>query len=183
MSPICLMFTAGLDVGRKRDRSVLTFLDGPELHHIVKLENTPFEEQADIIAYAVGVNKSVVYVDNGGMGVAMVDLLRSRGARVVPVDITSGGLTIRPSGGISVGHEVLFGLVRTFISEPDFRINPSCPYIVDLKDELKQLAGTFTSRRKLHAAARHGHDDFAFSFALAVLNFVLGRAYGNGAQA
>src|SRR4051812_16366603 len=110
-----MSFAAGLDVGRKRDRSVLTFFDGPELHHIVKFENTPFEEQADTIAYAVSVNKSVVYVDNGGMGVAMVDLLRSRGVQVVPVDITSGRLIIRPSGGISVGHDALFNIVRDFL--------------------------------------------------------------------
>jgi hypothetical protein len=174
-------FTAGLDVGRKRDRSVLTFLDGPELHHIVKFEGMPFEEQADIVAYAAGVNRAAVYVDNTGLGVGMVDLLRSRGVRVVPVDINSGRFTIRPNGGVSVGHDVLFGIVRAFITGPEFRVRPACPYNADLKDELKQLVGTYTGTGKLHAAARHGHDDFAFSFALAVLNHVLTRGRRHGA--
>lgn len=170
-----MTFVAGVDVGRKHDRSVLTFLEGATLRNIAKFDNMPFEEQADIIAYALGANKAACCVDNGGMGVAMVDLLRSRGANIIPVDIVSGGLSIRAEGGLSVGHEALFGLVRTFITGPEFRIAPKCPYIPDLKEELKQLAGTYTKTGKLHAAAKTGHDDFAFSFALAVLNFTLVR--------
>jgi hypothetical protein len=170
-----LITYAGLDVGRRRDRSVLTFLEGPVLSHIWVGQDLSLVDQSDTVGYAASVRHATVYCDNTGLGVGMVDLLRVKRVLVVPVNITGGGGPLRgPDGSVSIGHEMLFDLVYRFITGPKFRIDPACPHVEELKNELKGLVGTWTPTGRLHVGAKQGYDDMAFSFALAILGLVLG---------
>jgi hypothetical protein len=163
---------AGLDVGRKVDRTALLVLDELRLVDCLLLEKMNFPRQLVALGDRLRRHSPLqrVAVDATGVGLPVADVLAYHGFPVLAVHIGSG----------MASHARLFGGLREAINGGDFSVAPDCPHRTLIKDELKALTGSYTpSGRGVHIAARQGHDDLAFALALAVH----ARRAGHGTQA
>lgn len=152
------MITAGLDVGRTTDATVLMALRHLELVDALVIENKPFPEQFRLLGDRLRRhNPAAVAVDATGVGKAVADQLVVDGWPVIPYVIGSAG------------HLELFGLLRRTLHRPGFSVSRDCPHRARIRDELRQLGVGYTPRGQVHVAARSGHDDCCFALALALL--------------
>jgi hypothetical protein len=101
----------------------------------------------------------MVAVDATGLGQGAADQLAADGWPVLPVTIGAG----------AGSHTALFGRLREVINSGRFSVAPECPHRGLIRDELKELSGSYTPTGRVRVAARRGHDDLAFGLALAVL--------------
>jgi hypothetical protein len=101
----------------------------------------------------------MVAVDATGLGVGVADQLAADGWPVLPVTIGAG----------AGSHTRLFGRLREVINSGRFSVAPECPHRALICSELKNLSGSYTPRGRVRVAASRGHDDAAYSLALAVL--------------
>src|SRR4051812_189719 len=96
------LVAAGLDVGRKNDRSVLSILDDWRLVWVWKGDQVPFPRQvATIGSELVDWRAVIACVDAAGMGAPVVDYLLSAQHPIVPVNISTGRLRVAPDNAIS----------------------------------------------------------------------------------
>jgi hypothetical protein len=167
------MIYAGLDVGRRRDATVLSVLHGTELVELWKAVNCPMppvikEIHAKLIYHDV----DYLCVDASGLGLPVWDYLMAGNTgktEIIPVNFSSHSVKIGDDASISISHQALFVNLAAFIFGSSFSVRSGCPYVKEARDELKRLVPSFTKTGQLHVAANVGHDDFAFSLALAAL--------------
>jgi hypothetical protein len=155
------VITAGLDVGRRHDRTALLVLDGLRLVDCLMLADMPLPAQCRAVGDRLRSCRHLrmVAVDATGLGQGAADQLAADGWPVLPVTIGAG----------AASHTRLFGRLREVINSGHFSVAPECPHRALIRDELRNLSGSYTPRGRVRVAARQGHDDLAFGLALAVL--------------
>jgi hypothetical protein len=154
---------AGIDVGRRVDRTAMAVLDDLRLVDVLVLSGVPFARQYQLLGDRLRHHgPHAVAVDSTGMGGPVAEQLEGQGWPVVPVSIGGAG---------AASHFELFSRLRWVINSGHFSVAKDCPWRGLMRDELKALRGSLTpvrARLRVEAAAGH-HDDLAFALALAVL--------------
>ena len=190
------MLCAGLDIGRVTDRTALVVMDNDVVTEAHIVPSVTFREQAAVLEPLM-TRLDLVAVDGTGMGLGLLELLRSMGLPVVDIIIGGGNAApriIRDGGGnkravraISVGKIHLLGRLLGLVHAREITVAPWCCNRDELKAELGLMSASFTKRGGLSIQARSGHDDLALALSLATLardlaEQLLSRGDGDGAQ-
>jgi hypothetical protein len=191
------MLCAGLDIGRHTDRTALVVMDESVVTEAHLVPSVSFREQAAVLAPLLA-RLDLCAVDGTGMGLGLLELLRSMHLPVVDVIIGGGHgapRIIRDGGGgrgpvraLSVGKVHLLGRLLGLVHAREITVAPWCCNRDQLKAELGMMAASFTKKGGLSIQARSGHDDLALALALATLardlsSQILARGADDGAEA
>jgi hypothetical protein len=188
------MLCAGLDIGRFTDRTALCVMDGDVVNELHIVPSVTFREQAAVLEPLCR-RLDLVAVDGTGMGLGLLELLRSLGLPVVDVIIGGGNGAphiIRDGGSrlvraVRVGKVHLLGRLLGLVHAREITVAPWCCNRDELKAELGLMSASFTRKGGLSIAARSGHDDLALALSLATLardlsSQILARGAGDGAE-
>ena len=163
-------------MGRYSDRTALCVLDEAVVTEAHLVPSLPFREQAAVLEPLIR-RLDLVAVDGTGLGLGLLELLRSMGLPVVDVIIGGGNgapKIIRDGGSrvvraVRVGKVHLLGRLLGLVHARELTVAPWCCHRDELKAELGMMAASFTRKGGLSIAARSGHDDLALALSLATL--------------
>jgi len=185
-------FYVGLDLGQAADYTAITILErpareqrfgyhpeppAPTVYHLRHLERVTLGTTYPAIAQRVKRlteaeplrGRSVLIADATGVGIAVMDLLRSAGVRPVPVTITGGNQVTREPNGLHVPkRDLVFALLTLFQAER-VKVAAGLSMAETLRQELLNFRVKIDAKaHDSYAAWREGvHDDLVLSAALA----------------
>lgn len=163
---------AGVDVGRRKDRTAVVVIDGGNVIFAGEISAARFRQQAGQLVPILRQCRLSV-VDITGMGIGIGEALEDLGARVIGVTITAGqSITRNDDGGYNVGKLILMGILRAAIMDRKLMIDREKPWAIPLAHQLLQLSATQT-RKSYKVEAKKGHDDLALAAALALFGSTL----------
>lgn len=185
---------AGLDIGRRHDRTQLLRLDPPRVRDITTLEGRRFADQARILAPLIR-GCELCAVDATGLGIGLAEALEDQGLTILRVVIGAGEAVsdlksevapgarpakLFPGGGAmearrySIGSVVagkgwLMTRIRAAMHRREALVSPDMEGRDVLLSELQRMVPkrTRTGYARLEASA--GHDDTVTALALALL--------------
>ncbi|WP_170607801.1 hypothetical protein [Ruegeria arenilitoris] len=164
------MRIAGIDIGAKRDATVVAELDGRVLRRCKALPvPTDYNDVLEALRQAHSVNDLVV-LDRTGVGDPLFDLLAPECPRLAAARIIRGGKIKVIGREINVGKMALMGITRRALSTGRVKAELPPHEAERLRDELKNFgakAGRSVGQIKLEA--RRGHDDMVLAVGLALL--------------
>lgn len=172
---------AGLDVGRRHDRSALVRLcQAPEVGQSgaacrfsrikdVRLGHGPLPVQARILVPLLR-PCLLTAVDATGLGLGLAELLAEAGLPVLHVTIVRGWdvVSLEP-GRCTAGKAWLVGRVNAALSERQLRCDPSAAGAETLRSELSTVIPKWKRSGAVAYEASAGHDDTVLALALALL--------------
>jgi hypothetical protein len=170
------MTVGGIDVGRTRDRTVLARLEPTNVLSDLYIPRLgPLTEQAALLRPRLA-DLDLILIDATGVGTGLADILTDIGFPIVAVHLTHGNIWNIGINGISIGTNRLFDLFRFDLP----RVAKTCSYRDELRREMGNLKGIFTSCGGVRYAAAAGHDDMVFAVALAKVALALIRSGWKG---
>jgi hypothetical protein len=110
-----------------------------------------------------------VFVDAGGVGRPVTDLLRSVGIKFRPVWTTGGRDELPHEGGFSVPKLHLISRLQAALHSGELKIAKTLPEAAAFTRQLQEFRASWTEAGNLRFNARQGaHDDLLIACALAV---------------
>jgi hypothetical protein len=180
---------AGLDLGQLQDHTALVLMHkraGPKgsIYQVTWMHRFPLGTAYPTICNTVSAwltrptwLRAPVVVDQTGVGVAVVDMLRGSpiAGRVVPITITAGqAITVGAKENLVLEHYrvakiQLVGVLQALLGTGRLQIAAACPHAVDLTKELKHFKAKVTAsgNESFEAWRERDHDDLVLGLALA----------------
>lgn len=182
------MIIMGLDPAQLRDWSALAVVDmqikqldsgkGRAEYSLLAMgrkQGLPYDQ---IVDWAAGTWRRPEFntreppefiLDSTGVGIAVKDMLKTKGVPVRAVTITAGEVMTRAGSIIHLGKARLIGTFLAAFDSGKVRINPSMPIWEALQQELLNYRAEISAQGRAKFEAAEGeHDDLLFSLALAV---------------
>lgn len=164
------MRSAGIDVGRRIDKTSLIVFNTPSvLYTGMQLDGLRFREQAEFLKPTL-VLADKILVDVTGLGMGLAEALEDQKLKVIWVTLVSGNkLHIHNEHKVSVGKEYLIYLITSQYTS----------FISYLSENISMLLRmqmqNFVAKpgRKLKLEAKTGHDDMVIALGLSLLGVVL----------
>lgn len=108
-------------------------------------------------------------LDATGPGLALRDMFRLNGIRVVPIMITSGQAMTRDGPFLHIGKPRMFGTFMAALDSGRVQINPAMPIYPTLEREMVNFRAKLSaSGNAIFEAGPGENDDLLFSLAMAV---------------
>lgn len=167
------MFSIGVDVGQAVDHTAIAVIEKTDYLDLRHLERLPlglsYLKMTDRLFTVHGaLPGSKIILDFTGVGSPVADILRDKGAVLVPVSITGGKEAHCVDGVWRVPkRELVRGLV-TALETGLLRIAKGLPYAEILKAELQDFEVRFTDKGNTTFDGATEHDDMVIAAALAV---------------
>jgi hypothetical protein len=164
---------AGLDVGRRHDRSALVRLDaswpGRTRVKDVRLGSGPLPVQARLLLPLLR-PCLLTAIDATGLGLGLAELLAEAGLPVMLVTITAGKdwLGIEDDR-YTAGKSWLIHRLQLALVNRELRCPPSVPGAETLRSELSTVIPKWKRSGHVAYEASAGHDDTVMALALALL--------------
>ena len=162
------MIAAGLDVGRKRDRSALVMIQDSRVFYAVAIRGLSLPAQRQWVAEAP-YQPDLIAVDATGIGLGLAEGGLSSPVLAVTITGSSGGPSGVTDGACTVGKLHLVGLVAKALRERTLAVAPRCLGRDELRAELEAMVVGHTATGRIKAEARADHDDLVLALALALL--------------
>lgn len=159
---------AGLDVGRKRDRTALVRLDSPAVRDCTLIPAVTLSRQADLLEPMLR-PCALVAVDATGLGLGLAEALAERGLPILPVQIVAGS-TVHSGETWRAGKRWLVMRIQRALSSRLLSCPPTVAGAGDLLAELQRMVRKWQQNSPtVRFEASAGHDDLVLALALALL--------------
>lgn len=163
------MKSAGLDVGRRFDKTSLIAIEDTIFSRGMQIGGLRFREQAEFLAPILRQYEHI-FVDVTGLGIGLAEYIEDQGLKVVHVTIVPGNkIHIYSNLKISVGKEFLIYNLTSNISGMISELGQ------DIAIQLHKQLQNFVVKpgRKIKMEAKIGHDDLVLACGLALLGKIV----------
>jgi hypothetical protein len=158
-----------VDVGQARDPTALAVVQDFAVRWVERVPlGTVYPLVADrIAAVARAAGDAPIAVDAGGVGRAVVDLLRERGFTPIAVTLHGGKAVRRTANGISIPRHAFFRPLEAAVEQNRLRVARGCPGSESLAHELLAARRSGVAAQ-LEAKGSDHHGDLLVAIALAM---------------
>ena len=180
-----MTFIISLDPAQLRDWSALAVVDmryrpeekrfGYDLVAMNRKQGLPYNQIVDWVAriyHKPEFNQQQppdLVVDSTGVGVAVVDMLHTRGLRLNAVTITAGESFSQQGSIFHVGKARLIGTFLGAFDGGKVQVNPNMPIWPQLEKEMLSYRAEISAQGRAKFEAEEGeHDDMIFALAQAI---------------
>ena len=180
-----MTFIISLDPAQLRDWSALAVVDmryrpeekrfGYDLVAMARKQGLPYDQIVDWVSriyHKPEFNRQQppeLVVDSTGVGVAVVDMLHTRGLRLNAVTITSGESFSQKGSIFHVGKARLIGTFLGAFDGGKVQVNPNMPIWPQLEKEMLSYRAEISAQGRAKFEAEEGeHDDMIFALAQAI---------------
>lgn len=180
-----MTFIISLDPAQLRDWSALAVIDmqyrpqtrrfGYNLVAMARKQGLPYDQIVDWVAriyHKPEFNQAQppeLVVDSTGVGVAVVDMLHTKGLRLNAVTITAGESFTQTGSIFHVGKARLIGTFLGAFDGGKVNVNPNMPIWPQLEKEMLAYRAEISAQGRAKFEAEEGeHDDMIFALAQAV---------------
>ena len=163
------MKSAGLDVGRRFDKTTYLELIDTNITDIVQAGTIRFKEQA-VFLYPRLCSCNVIIVDVTGVGQGLYEHLEELHLPILPATIVHGSTMKLADGKLTVGKEFLAGVISTNMPQLSAEELP--------REEQKQFRRELSDfvvkpGKNVRYEARAGHDDRVIALGLALVGVMV----------
>jgi hypothetical protein len=180
-----LTFIISLDPAQLRDWSALAVVDmqyrpdvrrfGYSLVAMARKQGLPYDQIVNWVSriyHKPEFNKDQppeLVVDSTGVGVAVVDMLHTKGLRLNAVTITAGESFSQQGSVFHVGKARLIGTFLGAFDGGKVQVNPNMPIWPQLEKEMLSYRAEISAQGRAKFEAEEGeHDDMIFALAQAI---------------
>lgn len=180
-----MTFIISLDPAQLRDWSALAVVDmryrpeekrfGYDLVAMARKQGLPYDQIVDWVSriyHKPEFNRQQppeLVVDSTGVGVAVVDMLHTKGLRLKAVTITSGESFSQKGSIFHVGKARLIGTFLGAFDGGKVQVNPNMPIWPQLEKEMLSYRAEISAQGRAKFEAEEGeHDDMIFALAQAI---------------
>ncbi len=180
-----MTFIISLDPAQLRDWSAVAVVDmqyrpdtrrfGYSLIAMARKQGLPYDQIVDWVSriyHKPEFNQQQppdLVVDSTGVGVAVVDMLHTRGLRLKAVTITSGESFSQQGSAFHVGKARLIGTFLGAFDGGKVNVNPNMPIWPQLEKEMLSYRAEISAQGRAKFEAEQGeNDDMLFALAMAV---------------
>jgi hypothetical protein len=175
-------FFIGLDLGQKRDYTAVAVVERPQLdrscydlRHLERIKlNTSYTTVVDRVKYLMSTTplcgSSTLVLDATGVGLPVLDLLKTAGISPVAVSITAGSSVSGAGQSLHVPKRELIKAVVALLESGRFRWAEKLPHGPELIEELLNFGVRInrrTGRDSYEARGTAKHDDLVLAVSLA----------------
>ena len=180
-----MTFIISLDPAQLRDWSALAVIDmqylpdtrrfGYSLVAMARKQGLPYDQIVDWVSriyHKTEFNQQQppdLVVDSTGVGVAVVDMLHTKGLRLNAVTITAGESFSQQGSIFHVGKARLIGTFLGAFDGGKVHVNPNMPIWPQLEKEMLAYRAEISAQGRAKFEAEEGeHDDMIFALAQAI---------------
>ena len=167
------MFVIGADLGQANDHTAVAVIEKAIFLDLRHLERLPlgldYPGMADrVLAVQRALPGSKIILDYTGVGRPVADIMRGKGADLVPISITGGKKTHCVDGAWRVPKRELVRGVSKALENGLLRIAKGLPFAAALEAEFKYFEVKISERGHDSYGGKSEHDDLVIAVALAV---------------